>query len=161
VSTREELADELFALFPALRRRFQAGLPEDLSSEICTVTPHQLEALHLLAHHDADRLAAGHTMNELARAQGCALSSATALVDRLIRQGLAERISDPEDRRVVRIAPTARGRELTRRFAEAKRRIAMTAFEALADDELRTLIRLLRKTAIATPVGVEEVRVHG
>lgn len=154
--TREELAAELVALIPELKRRFQATLPAQLKDELGAATTHQLEALHLLhltvaAADDG----AGATMNELARRQGCALSSATALADRLLQQGLAERIQDPADRRVVRIAPTDKGEDLCNRFAAVKRALAMQATAALSDDEMATLLRLVRKVAVPDP-AVEE-----
>ena len=86
-------------------------------------------------------------MTELARLQNCALSSATALVDRLIAQGLAERRPDPLDRRVIRIAPTAGGAELVKRFEIERRRIAVEALAPLRDDEVATLLQLMRKLA--------------
>ena len=146
--TRRELAGEAVSLIPVLKRRLQATLPVRLQQELGTTTTHQLEALHLLYLTVAaadDR--SGATMNELARRQGCALSSATALADRLLAQGLAVRIQDQADRRVVRIAPTVKGEELCARFAEVKRDLALQAMAALTDDEMATLIRLLRKVA--------------
>lgn len=151
--TRREMAGELVALIPQLKRRFQATLPAQLNEKLGPATTHQLEALHLLHLTVAaadDRT--GATMNELARRQGCALSTATALADRLLRQGLAERIQDTADRRVVRIAPTVKGEELCARFAEVRRDLALRAVAALSDEEMATLIGLMRKVA-----AVEEV----
>jgi DNA-binding MarR family transcriptional regulator len=146
--SRAELADRFFSFVPALKRQFQAGLPADLTEELSRVTPHQMEALqalHLLSAAGGSPM--GATMNELARNQRCAMSTATALADRLIRQGLAERIPDPSDRRVIHIAPTPQGRKLTRRFAAARRDIALQALAPLNDAELTTLIELLDKVA--------------
>jgi DNA-binding MarR family transcriptional regulator len=142
---RAEAASALLALMPVLRRRFQAALPQDIEAELCKVTQHQGEALY----HLRNAGGSGMTMNELARAQRCALSTATAMVDRLIRQGLAERVHDSEDRRVVRIIATGRGEELTRRFAEVKRQVALHALEPLSDSEVTSLLALLRRIADA------------
>ncbi|HYL69688.1 MAG TPA: MarR family transcriptional regulator [Candidatus Dormibacteraeota bacterium] len=141
---REQVAERLWALFPLLKQRLQATLPVDLNDELRQVTPHQLEALHHVLDLDA-RSGGGAAMNELARLQHCALSTATALVDRLIKQGLAERIADPTDRRVVRIAPTRRGEEFSRRFAEAKHDVALQMLAPLDDAELSALKALLEK----------------
>ena len=159
-SSRAQLADRFFSFVPALKRQFQASLPADLSEELSRVTPHQMEALqalHLLS--AAGGSAMGATMNELARTQGCAMSTATALADRLIRQGLAERIPDPTDRRVIHIAPTVQGLELTRRFGTARRDIALRALAPLNDAELTTLIDLLDKVARSGSLdaGAEEM----
>jgi len=136
---RDTVAEEILALFPRMRRRFERELPGELRDELSNVTRHQLEALcHLVS-------SGGITMNQLAEAQAVGLSSATALADRLLRQGLAQRTSDPTDRRVVRLVPTADATQLVERFSAAKRRAARHALDALDDDEAQTLLRLLTK----------------
>ena len=148
--TRAQLIDRLLELMPRARRQFQASLPEDVSDELAGVTPHQFEALHMLHRvRAAGETPGGATMNELARHQQCALSTATALVDRLIRQGLADRVPDPEDRRVVHIVPTERGDGLLRRFTQAKHAMMIELLAPLSDEELTTLLRLLDKVAAA------------
>lgn len=47
------------------------------------------------------------TAGELASATGLAPSSVTALIDRLVRKGYAERVPDTADARRVRVAPVA------------------------------------------------------
>jgi DNA-binding MarR family transcriptional regulator len=97
-------------------------------------------------------------MAELAQVQSIGLSSATALADRLLRQGLAQRTSDPHDRRVVRVVPTDAAVQLVERFAVAKRRTALRALAALNDDEASNLLTLLAKIA-DTPTS--EAEPHG
>ena len=152
---RSRLAVELIELMPGLKKTFQAGIPDPVREELAHVTAHQMEALGLLMQLRGKD--GGASMQEVARMQGCALSTATALVDRLIRQGLAERSADVEDRRVVKIVPTERARELLEMFLESRRRIALLALEPLDDDEAATLIRLLRKMTARFGAGCEEV----
>jgi len=142
--SRSRPADAGLALRPAAKRRLQSRVADELRSELSRLTWHQVEALKQLS---APHGSAGATMTELARLQNCALSSATALVDRLIAQGLAERRPDPLDRRVIRIAPTAGGAELVKRFEIERRRIAVEALAPLRDDEVATLLQLMRKLA--------------
>jgi len=139
---RQALADAFLEVLPHLRRSIEARTPQDLREELATVTFHQLEVLMCLASRGG-----GVTMNDLARAQNVSLSSCTALADRLIRQGLAERQPDPNDRRVVRLAPTERALVFVERFREAKRSGALAALSALDDDEAVTLVNLVRKMA--------------
>ena len=149
---RDAVAHQILDLFPQMRRRFERGLPRELQDEMASVTVHQVEALaHLIS-------SGGLTMNELAQKQAIGLSSATALADRLLRQGLAQRTSDPGDRRVVRLVPTEAATELVHRFVECKRRTALRTLEALDDDELVTLHRLLSKMAAAPDDGREDAR---
>lgn len=52
------------------------------------------------------------TMSELSHALSVPFSTATRMVDWFVDNGYAQRLPDPEDRRVVRIALTDGGREL-------------------------------------------------
>ena len=84
-------------------------------------------------------------MNEIARMQHCALSSASALADRMIRLGFAERLSDAEDRRIIRIVPTALGLQMLDRFDEARRAVALETLAPLRDEDLEQLVLLMSR----------------
>jgi DNA-binding MarR family transcriptional regulator len=140
-ANRERLADALLDALTAFKYRIAAQLPDDVREELAGTTPHQCEALLALVRTD------GATMNELASAQGIRMSSCTALVDRLLRNGLVERASDPSDRRVVRVVPTERARTFAERFWEARRRTALTLLDALTDQEAATFIELTQRIA--------------
>ena len=103
VTAVTSLRDLLFDYIGGLKRRLMASVPEELKDEFGAVTWHQVGALEQLR--AATETSSGATMNEIARMQQCALSSASALVDRMIRLGFAERLSDPEDRRIIHIVP--------------------------------------------------------
>jgi DNA-binding MarR family transcriptional regulator len=138
---RDELADALFGYIGGLKRRLMASVPDELKGEFGAVTWHQVGALEQLR--AAMRTSSGATMNEVARMQQCALSSASALVDRMIRLGFAERRSDPEDRRIIRIVPTPLGEQMLVRFDEARKAVALEALAPLSDQDLETLVRLM------------------
>ena len=87
-------------------------------------------------------------MNEVARMQQCALSSASALVDRMIRLGFAERRNDPEDRRIIRIVPTPLGEQMLLRFDEARQAVALEALAPLSDQDLEMKFRSLADPVI-------------
>jgi DNA-binding MarR family transcriptional regulator len=146
------MIEQLLEMVPRLRRRFEQTWPPELRDDLNTVTVHQVEALRQL------RGSGGMTMAELAQSQHIGLSSATALADRLLRQGLAQRTSDPNDRRVVRVVPTEAALELVERFCAARHRTATHALAALDNDEAATLLALLGKIA-GEPGG--EAHSHG
>ena len=54
----------------------------------------------------------GPTSGQIANGLGVTLSTITGIVDRLEEQGLVFRQEDRHDRRITRVLPTARGREL-------------------------------------------------
>ena len=110
--TRAELTEQVFELRPIMKRLFGAGVYRELREELHSVTIHQLTALgHLKG--------GSVTMRELAKDLDVSESSATAVSDRLIRQGLVERSSDPTDRRVVRLSLSPTGSALIGRLDEA------------------------------------------
>jgi DNA-binding MarR family transcriptional regulator len=85
------------------------------------------------------------TMGELGRALGVPLSTATRIVNWLVKSGYAERRPDPEDRRVVRVALTEQGQTLNR-TAEAfiRRRLEMW-LQRLTPEECQMLVILMSK----------------
>jgi DNA-binding MarR family transcriptional regulator len=139
--SRAALADELVRLSPLMRRRIEGLMPAELRQELRDVTLHQMEAVGCLSE------VGGLTMNELAKQQGCALSTATAMADRLVKAGLVERVADPDDRRVVQIRTTPRATELFNRVREAKRSAMLEALQVLTTDELHAYVQILRKIA--------------
>ena len=138
--TRAELVETFFDRLVALKRRITAAVPPAVTEAMAAVTPHQVDALCLM-----DATENGMTMNEVARAGGCALSSATALVDRLVNHELAERRPDPHDRRIVRIAPTPRAKELIASSRSSKRAVGLSLLTPLSNAEIGQLVGLLGK----------------
>ena len=155
---RDELAHLLFEYVGGLKRRLMASVPEELKDEFGAVTWHQLGALEQLR--AATETSSGATMNEIARMQQCALSSASALVDRVIRLGFAERLSDPEDRRIIHIAPTSLGLEILARFEASRKVAALEALAPLNDDDLERLVQLMGRIVDAPLTGPTEEVAH-
>ena len=74
------------------------------------LTPNEARALGTLASSDEN------TMGSLAEAWACDASNATWIVDRLERQGLAERRNSPTDRRVKLVVLTKRGAAVSKKL---------------------------------------------
>ena len=132
-ATRDELIQRIFALRPVMQRRFNEELHRELHDELQSVTIHQLSVLEHLR-------SGAVTMRELARNLAVGESAATAAADRLVRQGLVERHSDPADRRVVRIALTDHGQQFVERVQEATARKTSRMLGALSDIQLTQLV---------------------
>ncbi|HET9050904.1 MAG TPA: MarR family transcriptional regulator [Candidatus Dormibacteraeota bacterium] len=133
------------ATMAEMKRRFERALPDDLRDELGGLTLTQCEALGFLAENSPA------PMHDLARHQRVSMSSCTALVDRLQRQGLVDRADDPSDRRIVRVVPTDRGLRFLRRFSDHKRRVTLSAIGALSPEELDVLITLLTRMLAVDP----------
>ncbi len=73
----------------------------------------------------------------------------TSLIDHLEKQGLVERERSCEDRRVVHIQITKRGREVADSLMEPLAELEQSLLKQLTRAELKTLIALLEKTRLS------------
>lgn len=88
-------------------------------------------------------------MSELSHALSVPLSTATGMVDWLVDNGYAQRLLDPEDRRVVRVALTESGEKLHKIIeSHITQRLQQILFY-LTVDERNSLFAAFRKVASA------------
>ena len=83
-------------------------------------------------------------LSERIRAQN---STVTGIIDRMEREGLVTRERSREDRRVVYIKLTAKGRELAEEIPVEPMVIFKGALESLTAQEVKDLMRILAKVA--------------
>src|SRR5690349_17272340 len=83
-------------------------------------------------------------LSEKIRAQN---STVTGIIDRMEREALVTRERSKEDRRVVFIRLTPKGRELARAIPVEPMEIFKGALESLSANEVRDLMRILTKLA--------------
>ncbi|MCG7309784.1 MarR family transcriptional regulator [Brachybacterium sp. ACRRE] len=72
-------------------------------------------------------------------------ASASALVDRLVRHGFAERTPHPDDRRSTAVAPTPRGEQQVRRTLEDTHTRMHEVASSLSPQERAVVIDFLRR----------------
>lgn len=92
-------------------------------------------------------------LSERIRAQN---STVTGIIDRMEREGLVVRERSKEDRRVVYIRLTSKGRRLAEAVPVEPMRIFRSALESLSPTETRDLVRILGKVARRVQERVEE-----
>jgi MarR family transcriptional regulator, transcriptional regulator for hemolysin len=97
----------------------------------------------------------GLTQADLSRRQRVEAPSMCRMVDRLEREGLVERRSDPADRRATRVHLRPDGRSVAERGGAVVEEIEGRAFDGLDDDERRLLGELLGRVLdrMSTEVG--------
>ena len=95
--------------------------------------------------------------HELARALNLATSSTTSLIDRLETNGLATRTRDVDDRRLVVVALTDRGRHELRRVQERM----LVALGAVGPADLPAITKVLGGLADNLRAQVVEIRAVG
>ncbi len=75
------------------------------------------------------------TMTELANFANMPKQQMSKIVDRLVDGGFAERLSDPGDRRIIRLRPTEKADEYVQQFLEQDAAPYRQFFEDLSEDE--------------------------
>jgi DNA-binding MarR family transcriptional regulator len=103
------------------------------------------------------------SVGEVAAGLGIAQPSATETLERLVRHGLVARGDDPNDRRVVRNALTAAGREMIDRPWETRRAVLATALRRATPEERAAMRRGLEAlcAALADVPETREARGEG
>jgi DNA-binding MarR family transcriptional regulator len=92
-------------------------------------------------------------LSERIRAQN---STVTGIIDRMERESLVTRVRSKEDRRVVHIRLTPKGRELAQKIPVEPMEIFREALESLAPTDAKDLLRILTKVAKRVKQLIEE-----
>ena len=86
-----------------------------------------------------------YTMGELSKNAQVAMPSMTEMIDKLEKQEIAERYRDVNDRRVVKVRLTSKGRKLRKEFMLRRLKEMKEIFGKLSKQELDDLIASLRR----------------
>jgi len=142
---------ELVRQVVRLRQRFRSVMPDDIARMHARIrdllpVPNRMDrADYDLLYRVGCLIGEGEaplTMGELASAAEVPLSTATRLVDTLVDNGYAERLSDPDDRRVVRVQFTATGADLYHTLDELLQQRITSILRGFSDQECQALLRL-------------------
>jgi len=85
------------------------------------------------------------TKTELITNQVMEKTSGTEIIKRLLKQGLIREFADPDDRRSVRVAITAKGRKELTATLPGMNAVAKIVIGNLSQPEIRTLYYILKK----------------
>jgi DNA-binding MarR family transcriptional regulator len=124
-------------------------------TEAADISREQWRMLVLLdagADHDAGTVP-GHTMGELATRAAVPAPTATRLVDRLVADGLAYRLSDPWDRRRVLVHVSRDGHRLVADAAQGLDEVLGTVLAEVGVDVAVVAAALRRLAAAAGTAG--------
>ena len=98
-----------------------------------------------------------YTMGELSKNAQVTMPSMTEMIDKLEKNGMADRSRDEKDRRVVKVKLTAKGQRLRKEFMQKRFNDLKKMFGKLRSEELDELIDSLKKSRhILEKVEVEE-----
>ncbi|MBM3244307.1 MAG: MarR family transcriptional regulator [Candidatus Omnitrophica bacterium] len=137
-SKLSEFANRVTSIMAVIMREF--GKKSMRGSLLHKVTIPQLVVLENLNFHGETK------MKDLAGFAAVTTAAMTGLIDRLVRDGYAQRIYDSGDRRIIKVKITSKGQKLLKNINEEKRRILIKIFDKFSqkdrDDYLRILLQI-------------------
>jgi DNA-binding MarR family transcriptional regulator len=108
-----------------------------------------------------DHIARGPvTAGALAQATGLTTGAITGVIDRLEREGLARRESDPDDRRKVLVRATPAVRRKVVPFYEPMERLVTSALAGYRDDQLALLLEFLERARDSSAAAMRELQLR-
>ena len=137
-----EAFDWLEHVLPLTMRRLMDS--ENLDIPLLQLPLAQLRLAQALYNENLELLLAGQTMGKLSEKLGVRQNALTQAADRLVNHALAERLSDPNDRRIVRLRLTDQGREWVRERRARRRAHLSRIWETLDPHERQTLLDAVR-----------------
>lgn len=135
VDANRQLTARLAHAWRDLRRGYANNALRELifEGDGYSIEPGQLDTLEQLVYHESIR------MGDLADVLRIDPSTATRAVQRLIKDGLAEKVSHAGDGRVVFVGPTEHGREVYLKVVE-RRRLVVTGVMNEISEERRGIV---------------------
>lgn len=130
-------SDRLISLMFIMGRRIRDGMKRAAVRGSCSWI--HMEALRFTLEEGKP------LMRDLALHFSVTPPAATLLVDELVEHGFLRRLLDPRDRRAIRLAVTAEGRQALERGYVARARVIKNMFSVLDGREEAELIRILEK----------------
>lgn len=135
--TLARFADRVGRMMPALAREFLRN--QTIEFYKVKLTLPQCVILDMLDKNDE------LNMSDLAKSLNVTTAAMTGVVDRLVRDGHVIRISDPDDRRVIKIGLTVKGNKCVKMIHDQRRKTTIKLFSVLSPAERQDYLRLLTK----------------
>nr|WP_245363133.1 MarR family transcriptional regulator [Cohnella thailandensis] len=131
---------ELFGLIRQHNRLWRNEWAKDIENDLSIS---QVQALDIL-------LAEGSKPSSyLSNILGVTSGGMTVISDKLVKQKLVERVSDPSDRRVVKLEITEEGKRLLASIQEKRVELMEKMFSSLSDEEVQQLLSIYRKLLLS------------
>jgi DNA-binding MarR family transcriptional regulator len=124
-----QIADEMYLLFPLFRKKLFKHKNRLKQSSIPHSYFHILKVL---------KKKGPLPMSEIGRRVCISKSNMTSVIDRLVENGLAERMPDQNDRRVINIALTNKGNELIGEWHVHSNKEIKAKLSSISDEDLET-----------------------
>jgi len=132
----KEYVNQVIALLPDLEKAFRTDKPQEVLH--MDISLPEIFVLGQLSSNEKP------TMSELGRSISMDLSTLTRTVDKLVKKEFVARKRDPEDRRMVRVALTAKGRRIISRFEGARKKHIESILRQMTLQERRDLLHIFK-----------------
>jgi DNA-binding MarR family transcriptional regulator len=130
--------EELIAHFDVLYQRLMLTRPLTAATEV-EISRQEARVVVLLGHKGS------MIMSDLARAANLALSSATNTVDRLVHKEMVDRTRVDEDRRVVQVGLSEKGKRYYDALNDCRLEMGRNMLESLSSGEREIFLELMAK----------------
>ena len=132
-----DFADKMTQIIPVLIKEFSRRNIGELYKD--KVTMPQFFMLNFLNQEGES------TMTDMAKFMGVTTAAMTGIVDRLVKCGYILRVSDPDDRRVIKVRSTGRGDELVKKINIQRRHMIMDVFSKISQHEREDYLKILTR----------------
>ncbi|HTS47433.1 MAG TPA: MarR family transcriptional regulator [Bryobacteraceae bacterium] len=149
----EAQLSELIAHFDVLYRRLMVTRPTTAASEV-EISRQEIRMVTVLGRKGTS------IMSDLARALNLALSTATNTVDKLVSKDLVERTRVDEDRRIVQVALSEKGKRFYEACLECQLAMGRNMLEALSPGEREIFLELMAKMTRPGEAATEPELAH-
>ena len=82
-------------------------------------------------------------MTDIANFMRVTTAAMTGIVERLVRDGYALRVYNPEDRRIIKVKLTSRGSALIKQINEQRRKMLIKVFGRISEADRQHYLRIL------------------
>lgn len=123
---RERLIEYIFSFMPLLHKKLFMGMHHKKEM-------HRMRFLRMINNHN------GEQMKFFGERLIISKPNLTKLCDRLIDEGFIERKSSDEDRRVIHLYITDKGKKIVEDHRQEVRRDMLKKLETLSDEDIQTL----------------------
>ncbi len=135
--TIHKFAQEMSVIMPRMMREFVKRQPRVIATG--EISFPQMAILHILKERDRCM------MSELAKLFSVTTSAATGIVDRMVRAGYLKRVPDLNDRRIINIRITPKGKRAINAIFRQRQKMMVAVFEHFSSKERETYLNMVKK----------------
>lgn len=130
---REKLAENFLVFFPFVYKKLMRDMP------VSDISRQKFGLLQLINSNDCN------TMSYYSNKTMISRPNLTVMADKLIEEKLIERMYDPNDRRVINLKMTEKGKNVLEKHKIKVKEALLKKFEMLGDDEVKRLNELINE----------------